>query len=216
MAQWPMVRSRNNSEWAILTTLLHIILNKYKIDLKLYFHKYFNTILMEKRLNRKTDAFQREFKDAIKTKMSELGLLKNPLSADLLQFVYDYPVLEIGKLDLQKRKRVKNTVPFHERCCALRANIEQCTRRKKNGEQFCGTHIKGRPHGQVKEGEQKKDNTLKIEVHARDIKGIIYFIDKNGNVYDPQDIHQNLKNPAIIAKYIKDPETGEYSIPSIF
>lgn len=171
---------------------------------------------MEKRLNRKTDAFQREFKDAIKKKMIELDLLKMPSSTDLLQFIYDYPILEITKLDLQKRKRVKNSVPFHERCCALRANNEQCTRRKKTNERFCGTHIKGTPHGQIKDGEQKKDNTVKIEVYAQDIKGIIYFIDNKGNVYDPQDIHQNLKNPAIIAKYIKDEDTNEYSIPSIF
>jgi len=80
---------------------------------------------------------------------------------------------------------------------------------------FCGTHIKGTPHGEIKEGEQVKDTSIKIEVWAQDIKGIIYFIDKTGNVYDPQHIHQNLKNPAIIAKYNKN-ENNEYSIPSIF
>ena len=101
------------------------------------------------------------------------------------------------------------------RCCALRANKEQCTRRKKNGEKFCGTHIKGIPHGEIKAGEQVKDTTKKIEVWAQDIKGIIYHLDKNGNIYDPQHVHQNLKNPAIIAKYIKN-ENGDYEIPNIF
>ena len=54
---------------------------------------------------------------------------------NILQFIYDYPNMEINKCDLTKRKRVKNVVPLHERYCALRrANEEQCTRRKKEGE----------------------------------------------------------------------------------
>ena len=42
-----------------------------------------------------------------------------------------------------------------------------------------------------------------------------YYIDKNNNVYDPQNIYENVPDPAIIAKYvIKD--DGQYSIPSMF
>ena len=87
--------------------------------------------------------------------------------------------------------------------------------RKKPGEKFCGTHIKGTPHGEITAGEQVVDTTMKIEVWAQDIKGIIYFIDKTGNVYDPQHVHQNLKNPNIIAKWKKDSQ-GNYTIPDIF
>ncbi len=170
---------------------------------------------MEKRLNRKINAHTQSFKNDIKDKMQNLNLLDNTQARELLQFIFDYPVTEITKIDLQKRKRVKNSVPFCERCCALRANNEQCTRRKKSGERFCGTHIKGTPHGEIKLGEQKVDTTKKIEVWAQDIKGIIYFIDKSGNVYDPQDIHQNLTNPNIIAKWSKD-INGDYAIPEIF
>ena len=86
---------------------------------------------------------------------------------------------------------------------------------KKNGEKFCGTHIKGIPHGEIKVGEQVQDTTKKIEVWAQDIHGIIYHLDKDGNVYNPQHVHQNLKNPAIIAKYIIN-ENGDYEIPNIF
>ena len=170
---------------------------------------------MEKRLNRKINAHTQSFKNDIKTKMQTLGLLDDYQCKELLQYIYDYPVTEITKIDLQKRKRVKNSVPYNERCCALRANNEQCTRRKKSGEKFCGTHIKGTPHGEIKVGEQVADTTVKIEVWAEDIKGIIYFIDKSGNVYDPQDIHQNLKNPSIIAKWVRDSQ-GNCTIPNIF
>ena len=170
---------------------------------------------MEKRLNRKCDSFLKEFKEEIRDKMLELKFEDVDKGTSLLQFVFDYPQLVITKLDLQKRKRVKNSVPYHERCGALRACGEQCTRRKKESARFCGTHIKGTPHGEVSTEDSKPDTTTTVQVWAQDIKGIIYFIDKDGNVYDPQQVHQNLKNPLIIAKYTKT-EDGEYDIPSIF
>jgi hypothetical protein len=56
--------------------------------------------------------------------------------------------------------------------------------------------------------------TKKIEVNAIDIKGIVYYLDDNGNVYDTEDVISNVKNPRIIAKYEK---TGDnYSIPELF
>ena len=168
---------------------------------------------MEKRLNRKIDAEIQDFKHQIKNKMVDSKMLDTSEGTGLLQFIYDFPIFSITKLDLQKRKRIKNSVPFNERCCALRANNEQCTRRKKNGEKFCGTHIKGIPHGEIKAGEQVQETTKKVDVWAQDIKGIIYFIDNDGNVYDPQHVHQNQKNPSVIAKYIK--ENGEYKIPNV-
>ena len=110
----------------------------------------------------------------------------------------------IVKLDLQKRKRVKNSVPFNERCCALRANNEQCTRRKKNDDRFCGTHIKGIPHGEISADSQIKDTVKKVEVWAQDIQGIIYFIDSVGNVYDPQQVHENEEKPLYYCKIYKN------------
>ena len=91
---------------------------------------------MEKRLNRKIDLAFQDFKHQIKNKMAESDILSTVGGKELLQFVYDFPVFAITKLDLQKRKRVKNSVPFNERCCALRANKEQCTRRKKMEKHF--------------------------------------------------------------------------------
>ena len=47
--------------------------------------------------------------------------------------------------------------------------------------------------------------------HMKDIKGIIYHLDKNGNVYQQEDVIANKMNPKIIAKYVKNGE--HYSIP---
>ncbi len=133
-------------------------------------------------------------------------------------FVYNYEKLRLGKDDFMKRKRIKSVVPIYERCCAKRANGEQCTRRKKDGETYCGTHIKGTPHSIVDEVECEAPTTknVKVDIWAQDIKGIIYYIDKAGNVYDTEDIMKIDKYPKrVIAKYHQD-EAGKYSIPSIF
>ena len=157
---------------------------------------------MEKRINNKTRTYLQLFKNNIKDIVTELNIPDNKTNT-LLQFIYDYQPLEFTKMDFQKRKRVKNVVPFYERCCALRANNEQCTRRKKDNEKFCGTHIKGIPHGEINK-EQPKPTHTKKTVWAQDIKGIIYYIDDTHNVYHPQDVLNNIVNPKIIAKSIVD------------
>ena len=98
-----------------------------------------------------------------------------------------------------------------DRCCAKRATNEQCTRRKKEGNEYCGTHLKGTPHGIVDAQEENKVTTQKIEVWAQDIQGIVYYVDKGNNVYQAEDIVSNKVNPKIIAKYVKNGE--QYSIP---
>ena len=177
---------------------------------------------MEKRINLKTREYLQTFKGEIKDQIVSLfpDELNNPQSnvQQLLQFVYDYQPLNFSKEDFQKRKRIKNIVPFYDRCCALRANKQQCTRRKKKGEKFCGTHIKGIPHGELNEVQEKKTHNLKT-VFAQEIKGITYWIDEECNVYDNQDIYQNKDNPKIIAKYTKQKKSDGsivYHIPSLF
>jgi len=166
---------------------------------------------MEKRLSKKAECYSTNFKDNIREKVTQLGLNKNDQVNQLLQYIYDYERLSFAKEDFQKRKRIKNFVPIFDRCCAKRASEEQCTRRKKEGCEYCGTHLKGTPHGIVDAQEENKNTTQKIEVFAQDIHGIIYYIDKNNNVYQVEDIISNKVNPKIIAKYIKD--CDNYSIP---
>jgi hypothetical protein len=166
---------------------------------------------MERRLNKKIEQYISGFKDEIRTKATDLGVTKNEGGNLLLQFVYDYDRLTLAKDDFVKRKRVKNVVSYFDRCCAKRATDEQCTRRKKEGFEYCGTHMKGTPHGIVEAQDNVKTTTSKLEVWAQDIQGIIYYIDKNGNVYQAEDIVVNKVNPTIIAKYEKNGDV--FSIP---
>jgi hypothetical protein len=166
---------------------------------------------MERRLNKKVETYISLFKDSIRDKATQLGLNNDTTSTQLLQYIYDYDRLSFNKEDFQKRKRVKNFVPIYDRCCAKRASNEQCTRRRKDGSEYCGTHMKGTPHGILDLQNDNKTTTQKVEVWAQDIQGIVYYIDKFNNVYETSDIIKNQINPKIIAKYVKEGEN--YIIP---
>jgi hypothetical protein len=74
--------------------------------------------------------------------------------------------------------------------------------------------MKGTPHGiiHLDDDDECKVTTQKVEVWAQDIKGIIYYIDKQNNVYQAEDVVVNKANPKIIAKYLKNGD--QYSIPA--
>ena len=163
---------------------------------------------MERRINKKVNDYIHDFKREIAEKVK-----KGEKDSEIINYIYEYKNIEITKEDIMKRKRVKNMIPIYERCIARRANGQQCTRRKKEDCIYCGTHSKGTPHGVINENE-KKETINKKEVSAIEIKGIVYYVDNNGNVYDTEDIIGDKKNARIIAKYEKDGE--KYKIPSIF
>ena len=165
---------------------------------------------MEKRLNIKIDDFVKNFKDEIRKKAVELNFDDKHKIAELMGFVYDFNRLTLQKDDLIKRKRVKNSIPELNRCIAKRASGEQCTRRRKDECEFCGTHSKGTPHGLMQSNTELSNNmaTQKMEVFAEEIKGIVYYLDKYFNVYKTEDILSNSQNPQIISKYVN--ESGIY------
>ena len=169
---------------------------------------------MERRLHKKIDTYIRGFKKDLSDEIQASPLYGCPDYKEdvmnIINFVYEYNNFELNKEDFMKRKRVKSTIPAYERCCAKRASGEQCTRRKRDDGQFCGTHSKGTPHGIISDNEPL-NTTTKIEVSAVDIKGIVYYLDSDNNVYDTEDVISNKNNPRVIAKYEKHGES--YSIP---
>lgn len=172
---------------------------------------------MDRRLNKKVNDYVHTFKSDITEKIKMMANENKNTEFDIVgltNYVYEYGRFEFQKDDFMKRKRVKNTVPNYERCCAKRASGEQCTRRRKDELQYCGTHSKGTPHGIINDMETTSQSTTKVEVNTIDIKGIVYYIDNTGNVYDPEDIVSNNINPKVIAKYVKNGD--EYSIPELF
>ena len=79
-----------------------------------------------------------------------------------------------------------------DRCLAKRANDEQCTRRKKKGHQYCGTHSKNSPNGEV---EVVTTGPRKKEVWAEEVQGIVRYVDSEGISYNVEDVISEIVNP---------------------
>ena len=167
---------------------------------------------MEKRVNGHIDRYLHEFKDAVKNKICELNFQDATKASELAAFVYDYEKLTLSRDEITKTQRdAKPQVPEQSRCAAKRAMGEQCTRRRKEGSEFCGTHCKGVPHGQVP-CPDAETTVQQIELFTEKIQGIVYFLDKCGHVYNTEEVLDNKQNPQVIATWVKDDE-GRYTIP---
>jgi hypothetical protein len=164
---------------------------------------------MEKRINDIAKQYSSKMKDDIRDKIVQFGLNEAPKINELLEYIYEYDRLCFDKDDFAKRKRVKNAVPLANRCNAKRANGEQCTRKRRDDCEFCGTHYKGTPHGLATNtdanGATSNDSQemVKLDVFAEEIGGIVYYIDKFRNVYNTTDILQAKTNPSVVAKWEK-------------
>jgi hypothetical protein len=169
---------------------------------------------MERRLNTKLENYLKTFKDGIRDKIIALNIQQDENINQLIEYIYDYNRLTVDKEDFIKRKRVKNSIPENNRCMAKRANGEQCTRRRRVDCEFCGTHSKGTPHGLMDSEKTVNNQNFTIDVIAKEIKGIVYYIDNFNNVYNSEDIMQSKENPQIIARYEKI-DDNTYTIPSL-
>ena len=167
---------------------------------------------MDKKLNKRVETYLSNFKNFIKDLVLKEDLEQDKAAA-LIESIYNYERLEFTKEDVSKRKRIKNAIPCLNRCHAKRANGEQCTRKQKDGHMFCGTHVKGTPHGIISTEDNEEPQLIKGEVFAEDINGIVYYVDQHHNVYKTEDILNNKQDPEIITKCVKL-ENGSYSMPN--
>ena len=154
---------------------------------------------MEKRIKQKVDSYFKSYNNDLLT-WCKVNNNNNISYSDILEYINSKNNFCLEDSDFQKRKRSKNIIPQYVRCCAKRANGEQCTRKKKDNISYCGTHEKNRPHGTI--DDIPNSQTLKkIEVWLQDINGILYYIDNNNNVYNNEDILNNITNPEVLYKY---------------
>ena len=137
---------------------------------------------MEKRFNKKAETYVLNYKNEIVDRLKEISQSNEKIN-DIIEYIYEYPRLTFEKEDFVKRKRVKNTIPSTNRCSAKRACGEQCTRRKREGSEFCGTHYKSAPHGFMSDKEElSKKNGRPNVIIANTIKGKgISFMEDDNN-----------------------------------
>ena len=113
----------------------------------------------------------------------------------------------------QKKKVNKRNLPCNERCLGRKMDLSQCTRKRKDGAEFCGSHIKNLPNGKIgddgncfnkKKGERgrKRKNYYEnvgdneILTTKKYIGNELYLMDTNGIIYT-----YNQEYPVICGRY---------------
>ena len=189
---------------------------------------------MDKEITTHTDQYFVKFKTDIQKKAIELSFNEKDKLNELLEFIFEYEKINFSKDMFIKKKQQKTqevepvVFPDEERCIADRRQGDRCTRKRVKGNLYCGTHyvkygqstITEQSAKNNKEDEKKTQSNTKekktnhIEVIAHEIQGIIYYIDKELNVYNTEDIFKNIDNPQIIAKAVQLSH-NVFSIPSL-
>ena len=144
---------------------------------------------MESRVNKKITFYVNDLKDGIINQMKimkDSTLDLNSQYDSVISYIINYKLLNLQKEDFNKRKRNKNIVNDCEKCKAKRSNGEQCSRRRREGFDFCGTHCKGTPYGVV--GESVVTSKRKIVLDGVDKDGIITYFDNDGNEYPMEEL----------------------------
>jgi hypothetical protein len=197
---------------------------------------------MEKLVLAQTDQYLAKFKTDIQRKAIELGFDEKDKMNELLEFIFEYEKIKFEKHVFSKKSKTGDSaeeasnkpppVPEEEQCMAVRKQGGvRCTRKKTKGQMYCGTHcgkngaLKTDVYDSLKastsseESQQDVSNNPKkaskmLEVVAHEIQGIIYYIDKEMNVYNTEDIFKNVNDPRVIAKAV---QLGQnlFSIPSL-
>lgn len=145
---------------------------------------------MENRIKKKAENYTSGFKEYIKEQINNelISDISSDVKQVLLEKIFNYPRINFTSDDFSKRKRLKNNVPLVDRCNALKAFGEQCTRKRKSGCEFCGTHIKGTPNGIIEKNQNNKTESKKIKLQLENNNGIYSYVDTNGTEYVMEDI----------------------------
>lgn len=195
---------------------------------------------MEKVINQHIDTYFSKFKNDIQLKSINLDFSEKDKINELLEYIFEYEKQNLPKEIFMKKTKVTSsqqqssqysltpTVQEEERCVAMRKQGDRCNRKRTKGNMYCGTHcikhiqqgcglgqeISISNEGNINQYIISNSDNIHLEVIAQEIQGIIYYMDKELNVYNTEDIFKNLNNPKIIAKAVQL-GNNVYSIPSL-
>ena len=108
----------------------------------------------------------------------------------------------LNNLSIKKKKK-KNKLDPGVLCMARKQDGNQCTRRRKDVNEYCGKHIKNRRFGRIDEHtnsiEKLAENDNFIMTWVEYFDGDEYLVDANNVVYS-----RDINSPKIIGKKIGD------------
>ena len=141
------------------------------------------------------------FNNKLKQVLEEIS---NTHNINLDNLVAEYCAKDISIADLSitiiKKKRKKNRIlDKDELCMAKKADGHQCTRRRKDNNEFCGKHLNNLKFGRIDDDDKYKDTNKYIKTMHEKINGIDYLVDSNNTVYS-----FDKNNPTVIGTKIDD------------
>jgi len=141
------------------------------------------------------------FNNKLKQVLEEIS---NTHNINLDNLVTKYCTKDISIADLaitiKKKKRKKNRIlDKDELCMAKKADGHQCTRRRKDNNEFCGKHLNNLKFGRIDDDDKYKDTNKYIKTMHEKINGIDYLVDINNTVYS-----FDKNNPTVIGTKIDD------------
>ena len=139
------------------------------------------------------------FNNKLKHILNEISVNYN-INIDTLVQKYCEPNLSISDLALpiKKKKRKKNRIlDKNELCMAKKADGHQCTRRRKDGKEYCGKHMNNLKFGRIDDDDKYNDTSKYIKTTQEKIDGVDYLVDSNNVVYS-----FDKNNPTIIGSKV--------------
>ena len=121
----------------------------------------------------------------------------------------------------KKKKSNRRILPKNERCLGRKNDLTQCTRKRKDGTCFCGSHMKKLTNGMIgddgacfnkKKGKRgRKRKNIMENVGKNDILTTKVYIDKEIYLVDNKNVVYtfNQNNPVILG-YLKDGKINDF------
>lgn len=114
---------------------------------------------------------------------------------------------DIDKKDLESlipmvyEKKKKKAIPCNnnQQCLGRKQDGKQCTRKRKEGCDFCGKHINNQKYGRVDDNNNEKLNTELLRTILINIENTDYLMDDDKNLFT---FHPEA--PEYIGKYINN------------
>ena len=132
--------------------------------------------------------------------------------SEIMNYISEQSIFNIQNDVSKKTHRTRKTISISEQCNATRIDGNRCTRRKRTDLHYCGTHLNCTSYTEFNTMEPIRP-IIDKSVSAIDIQGIIYYIDLDLNVYNTEDVLNDVVDPSIIGKASKN--NGIYTIPSL-
>ena len=96
-----------------------------------------------------SDAFENECRKIV----NKICHLKHLDETQILELILPNKIyfneLSNNLVSKKKKKTNRRILPKNERCLGRKNDLTQCTRKRKDGHEFCGSHIKNLPNGKV-------------------------------------------------------------------